>query len=505
MQYRGFLRLAAVAAATILAALPALGQLPAEFAAKDIGLPSAAGSTAVDGSGVFTIKGSGLDIWDTEDHFQFAYRPVRGDGSITARILSAEGGHETWHKAGPMIRASDASGARNALLYMSSGEGLEYQWRKADDQPTFIQRDIAPRQFPTYLRVQRVGNELAGFASKDGRLWQPLTVAITIPMEAEALFGLAVTSHEDGELTTATFDQVTVQPGLVSPTNVQGSGGDRSVLLTWKPLPNAVGYTIYRGSADATSDRLTKLTAEPITTASYTDTAEGLVNGTPALYAVTPVYRVADGTLAEGAATALVATPVAPPTGFAGTSLIEGTTNSGSVAYDAATGAITIRASGGDIWDAGDQGYFLNQAIEGDFQITARLLAGPSNTSGWAKAGPMIRESLDPGARSAMIYATPANGVAFQWREITSEHTALAQVVDAASLKLPIVLRLTRQGNTISSEFSTDDGATFNAAAEPFIYEAGLPARLYVGLAATAHTSRQVTEARFNGLEVKKL
>jgi hypothetical protein len=151
------------------------------------------------------------------------------------------------------------------------------------------------------------------------------------------------------------------------------------------------------------------------------------------------------------------------------------------------------------------QGYFLNQAVEGDFQVTARLLAGPANTSGWAKAGPMIRESLDPGARSAMNYATSANGVAFQWREIANEHTALAQVVDAASLTLPIVLRLTRQGNTITSEFSTDGGTTFNLGADPFTYDAGLPARLYVGLGATAHNSRQVTEARFNGLEVKKL
>jgi len=252
-------------------------------------------------------------------------------------------------------------------------------------------------------------------------------------------------------------------------------------------------------------DRLSRLTAEPVTTASYTDTSAGLANGTAALYAVAPLFRGTDGNLTEGAATALLATPVAAPAGFAGTSLIEGTTNSGSVAFDAATGEITIRASGGDIWDAGDQGYFLNQAIEGDFQITARLLSGPTNTSAWSKAGPMIRESLEPGARSAMLYATAGNGVAFQWREITNEHTALAQVVDAASLTVPIVLRLTRKGNVITSEFSTDDGKTFNLAADPFTYEAGLPARLYAGLAATAHNSRQVTQARFNGLEVKKL
>jgi hypothetical protein len=491
--------------ATLLAAAatPAWSQSPLPTT-KDIGSPSAAGSTAVDANGVFTIKGSGIDIWDQEDHFQFAYQPVKGDGSITARLLSSEGGHETWSKAGPMIRNSDASGSRNALLYWSSGENLEYQWRSTDDENTVIQRDIAPRKFPLFLRVQRAGNELAGFASEDGRLWRALTVAPTIPMEETALFGLAVTSHEDGEITTARFDQVAVQPGLVSPTGVQASGGDKAVLLTWNPLPNAVGYHVHRGAPDVTADKLTRLTTDPITQTSFTDNSAGLTNGSPILYAVVPLLKGADGNTVEGPATVVLGTPVAPPPGFTGTGLIEGAT-AGSVSFDAATGEITLRASGGDLWDAGDQGYFLNQAVEGDFQITARALTQPSNTSAWAKAGPMIRESLDPGGRSALLYATPGNGLVFQWRELTHGHTALSQALDADMLKVPIVLRLTRKGNEITAELSLDDGKTFKLAADPFTYEKALPNRLYVGLAVTAHNSSQITEAKFNGLEVKKL
>jgi hypothetical protein len=505
MNPRSFIAvLVAAATLAIAAVLPARAQLPNNFIAKDIGQPSADGSTTADAGGVFTIKGSGIDIWDQEDHFQFAYQPVKGDGSIVARLLSSEGGHETWSKAGPMIRSSDAAGARNALLYMSSGENLEYQWRPTDGENTVIQRDIAPRKFPLFMRVQRAGNEIAGFASDDGRLWRALTVAPTIPMDETALFGLAVTSHDDGNITTARFDQVAVQPGLVSPTGLQACGGDRSVLLTWNAVPNAAGYHVYRGALDVTADKLTRLTTDPVTQTSYTDSSDGLANGTPILYAVVPLLKGADGKTVEGLTTVVLGTPVASPAGYHGCSMIEGA-NTGSVSVDAATGEITLRASGGDIWDAGDQGYFLYQEMEGDFQITARALTLPSNTSAWAKSGPMIRESLDPGGRSTLLYVTPENGLVFQWRALTHGQTDLFQALDTDMLKVPIVLRLTRKGNEITAELSLDDGKTFKLAADPFTYDVALPNRLYVGLAATAHNSSQITEAKFNGLEIKKL
>jgi hypothetical protein len=505
MHQRGLVVAFCLMAALLFAvALPARAQLPNNFVAKDIGQPGAAGSTAADAGGVFTIKGSGVDIWDTADQFQFAYQPVKGDGSISARLLSSDGGHETWSKAGPMIRASDAPGSRNALLYMSSGENLEYQWRATDDGSTLILRDIAPRKLPLFLRMQRAGNEFAGFASDDGRLWRALTDASTIPMGDTALFGLAVTSHQDGDITTARFDQVATQPGVVSPTGVQACGGDKSVLLTWNPLPNAAGYHVYRGAQDVTADKLTLLTADPVTQTSYTDNSAGLTNGSPMLYAIAPLFKGADGQTVEGATTVVLGTPVAPPPGYRACGLIEGA-NAGSVSFDPATGAITLRASGGDMWDAVDQGYFMFQEVEGNFQITARALTQPSHTSDWARGGPMIRESLAPGARSAYLYTTPANGLAFQWRAVAPGHCELFQALDSDMLKVPIVLRLTRKGNEITAELSQDDGATFKLAADPFTFEQDLPQRLYVGLAATAHNSSQITEAKFNGLEIKKL
>jgi len=484
--------------------LAAVPPTPAELPHReDLGSPTVPGSTHVE-DGLFTLQGSGIDIWDYEDHGHFACQRVRGDGSITARLLSSEGGHAIWSKAGVMIRAGTAAGARNALLYMSSGENLEFQWRPADDLKTMIQRDIAPRAFPLYLRLQRVGDELAGFVSHDGRLWRALTVAPEIPMPEEALFGLAVTSHADGELTTARFDHVAIQEGYVSPTGIQARGGDREVFLTWNALPAAAGYHVFRGAPDAGADGLARLTPEPIAQTFFADTSEGLANGQPLLYAVLPVLRGDNGRTFEGATGVVLGTPVAAPPGYRACSAIEGA-NTGSVSFDPATGEITLRASGGDIWDAGDQGYFVYQERDGDFQITVRVLAPPSHSSEWAKSGLMLRDSLDPGARTAYVYVTAGNGLVFQWRALARGNTALYQALDAESLRLPILLRLTRRGNEVAAAFSQDEGKSFSPAGAPYHFERALPERLYVGLAATAHNSSQVTEATLSGLETKDL
>src|SRR5712692_6512994 len=72
-----------VAAEAALAGPPAA---PWQFG--DVGEPQTAGSTDVDANSVWTVKGSGDDVWGFADSFQLAYQPVKGDGSITARLLS---------------------------------------------------------------------------------------------------------------------------------------------------------------------------------------------------------------------------------------------------------------------------------------------------------------------------------------------------------------------------------------------------------------------------------
>ena len=54
--------------------------------------------------------------------------------------------------------------------------------------------------------------------------------------------------------------------------------------------------------------------------------------------------------------------------------------------------------------------------------ITARV-SSLTNTNSWAKAGVMIRETLNANSTNATIVTTPGQGVAFQRRTFTGEKT----------------------------------------------------------------------------------
>ena len=106
--------LAVLTAATVMPRqVAAQTALPSPWISQDIGGPAAEGSASFD-QGVFTISGSGQDIWGTADQFHFMYQAVSGDVDIIARIDSMSPG-DPWSKTGVMIRGALSAGAPHAL------------------------------------------------------------------------------------------------------------------------------------------------------------------------------------------------------------------------------------------------------------------------------------------------------------------------------------------------------------------------------------------------------
>jgi hypothetical protein len=62
-----------------------------------------------------------------------------------------------------------------------------------------------------WLKVVRTGSSFEGFSSPDGIVWTSVG-SQTISMGSSVFIGLAVTSHNDGILCTATFENVTATP-----------------------------------------------------------------------------------------------------------------------------------------------------------------------------------------------------------------------------------------------------------------------------------------------------
>jgi hypothetical protein len=102
------------------------------------------------------------------------------------------------------------------------------------------------------------------------------------------------------------------------------------------------------------------------------------------------------------------------------------------------------------------------------------------------------------------LFTTPGNGLVQQWRRTANSDSDNEFVIENARLRLPIVLRLTRQGDTLRGEYSTVNGKSFHSAGDPLAFAPALPKTVYVGLAITAHNASRISEAQFSDLQVQK-
>jgi regulation of enolase protein 1 (concanavalin A-like superfamily) len=182
--------------------------LPAGWSNQDIGSVGKAGSATYDeGTQTFTVKGAGADVWGTADAFQYAYRPLTGDGMITARVVTVSN-TDPWMKAGVMIRSSLTANSAHGFMVVSFSKGLAFQRRTATGgTSTNTAGALAPA--PYWVRVTRAGDLITASQSIDGQTWTDVGSS-TIPMGASVFIGLGVTSHTTTTAATATFDNVTV-------------------------------------------------------------------------------------------------------------------------------------------------------------------------------------------------------------------------------------------------------------------------------------------------------
>jgi len=166
------------------------------------------------------------------------------------------------------------------------------------------------------------------------------------------------------------------------------------------------------------------------------------------------------------------------------------------VFLERADGTILMGSTGGDIWGTADAFRFAYKRLSGNGSITARV-DSIYNTSGWAKGGVMIRESLDPGSKHAMVVVTPGNGVALQNRP-TMNQASLS--VNEAGLTAPYWVRLTRTGDSLKAERSADGitwvSITANAAASTLTIS--MASDVYIGLALVSNNAgASPTSAQF--------
>jgi len=164
----------------------------------------------------------------------------------------------------------------------------------------------------------------------------------------------------------------------------------------------------------------------------------------------------------------------------------------GSAGYT--NGAFTVGGSGGDIWGGTDAFHYAYHPLNGDGQIVAHV-ASQRNTDPWAKAGVMIRESLNPSSRYADMVLTPGNGAAFQRR---TSPGANAVHTGRGGITVPSWVKLVR-GGTMLTGYVSSDGATWTRVGTDTI---PMITTVYAGLAVTAHNNAALNTATFDHVAV---
>lgn len=185
------------------------GKLPAGWGSQDIGNVSTKGSATyanVNG-GTFVVSGSGVGISGRNDGFNYAYKKVVGDVTISARISDFSG---SLSKTGIMMRESLAPNAKAVVMKLGdigkrqagfgtrSIAGGSMSWIGGNDY-TWL---------PAWFKLQRVGNLFTAYESTDGIIWIKVG-SNKIDMSKSFYLGLSVCSGKT-QLNTTTFDNITI-------------------------------------------------------------------------------------------------------------------------------------------------------------------------------------------------------------------------------------------------------------------------------------------------------
>jgi endo-1,4-beta-xylanase len=256
--------------------------VPLPWMTQDIGTVGLSGSARFT-NGVFTVTGSGDDIWNATDAFRFVYVMTNsGNCAMIARVVSLQN-IDPWSKAGVMIRDSLDPGAANAFIAVTPGNGVTWQYRSSDGGGC-DNNNTTGLSAPYWVRLVRSGDTFTGYCSPKGTNWTQLG-STTLTNISIACIGLAVTAHNNSSLCVATFDNVTAPGWLVSappasPANLSASAWDLQITLNWSASSGAISYNVKR----ATTSGGPYTIISNVTTTNFTDT--GLINGTSYYYVV---------------------------------------------------------------------------------------------------------------------------------------------------------------------------------------------------------------------------
>jgi regulation of enolase protein 1 (concanavalin A-like superfamily) len=270
--------------------------------------------------------------------------------------------------------------------------------------------------------------------------------------------------------------------GTTIPTGVIALPGTNRISLAWDYPSTAATFNVKRSTTQGGS--YTTI-ATNLTSLAFADT-----NVSPAtlyFYVVTAVDAGGESVNSAETSASLAGAP-------SGNWLTEDVGAVGAAgSFNLSEGTFTVQGSGNDIWETADEFRYVFQALNGDCAITARVL-NMQNTAGWAKAGLMIRETLDPASKYVINFMSPVNGTALQQRQATGG--SASGVSNNTGRAAPYWLRLVRTNDTFTA-FISADGTNWIQSGTTTV---AMNACVYVGPAVCSHNDGTLCQAQFDNV-----
>ena len=201
------------------AAATAVTNLPASWAAADLGAVRQRGAASYDAATkAFTIRSIG-EV--TEQRGTFAFTRVKGDFVATCRVTAAS---QKSVGAGLMVRTgtnSDARFLKNAFNGFRFGNGPAMTARQTDGVAAWQPGDITHVQtVPCWVRIIRHHDSVASYYSADGQEWNSMHfggVRFSPGLPEEVLVGVVNSQHDSNELEEATIDSFSIEQPVKLP------------------------------------------------------------------------------------------------------------------------------------------------------------------------------------------------------------------------------------------------------------------------------------------------
>jgi WD40 repeat protein len=176
----------------------------------DVGAPKLAGTAAYNGATQeYRLTAGGTNMWDRKDEFHFAWRKMKGDFIVQAKVEFVGEGVDPHRKAGIIVRESLDADSPYVDAALHGGDGLtSLQWRRTSGGVT-EQAPLEAASWADTIQLERNGNTYTLYAARFGEPYAKQQVA-DFELGDEVFVGLFVCSHNAGVVEEAVFHNVRI-------------------------------------------------------------------------------------------------------------------------------------------------------------------------------------------------------------------------------------------------------------------------------------------------------